>query len=71
MKVTYNGIAGELIKLERKEQFAVDMHDQNDIKRSYYYNLTIYDREKKATISFENVKLSDVRFSGAEVSFNG
>lgn len=85
MKVTYNGMTGELVRLERKEyrtayvqNLTIGACTANEIsvhqpepKVSYLYDLTICDGKKKATISFENVNLSDVKFSGCDVSFNG
>lgn len=62
MTATYNGITGELVRLERK---------WNPMHGIYLYDLDIYDKEKQATISFQNVKLTDVKFSGGEVRFDG
>lgn len=64
MKVIYNGMTGELVKLE-----AIYLSHNKDLSSAY--NLSIYDREKKCEHSFFNVNLADVKFSGGEVSFNG
>lgn len=61
MKVSYNGFTGELVKLEQKR-----MGFANEI---VVYDLSIYDSEKNATISFDDVKLEDVKFLGVEVLF--
>lgn len=61
MKVTYNGFTGELTKLERK--FAIPFGQ-------VVYDISIYDREKKATYSFTDVGMKDVRFSCGTVSFS-
>lgn len=76
MKVFYNGFTGELVKLERKVNTRTEtlncinaVYTVCDGKESLYYNLSIYDSEKNVTHSFENVKLSDVKFIGGAVSF--
>lgn len=70
MQVTYNGFTGELVKLEKKETgrytpspFDTEKHPVSG------YDLTLYDSEKQAAISFTGVKLEDVKFLGVEVSF--
>lgn len=63
MQVSYNGFTGELVKLERKSVFYVPGGSGIE------YELSIYDTDKKATISFNGVKLSDVKFLGGKVSF--
>lgn len=65
MKVTYNGITGELVKLERPFAALSNFADTT------IYDLTIYNTEKKATVSFTGVKLADVKFIGGEVAFDG
>lgn len=65
MEVTYNGITGKLVKLERPFAALSNFADTT------IYDLTIYNTEKKATVSFTGVKLADVKFSGGEVSFDG
>lgn len=66
MQVTYNGFTGELVKLEiRKELHSVS---EGAVR---VCDLTLYDREKQATISFACVKLEDVRFTGGAVAFGG
>lgn len=70
MQVTYNGFTGELVKLERKE--AVMTFNQLECRgaaKATVYNLSLYDSEKQATISFTGVKLEDMKFLGGEVSF--
>ena len=90
MKATYNGITGELVKLERKAPIDYSVsssadhltmcgpcivcekpEEKKNPSISYAYDLTIYDPEKKATVSFASVNLSDVQFSGGEVVFDG
>lgn len=70
MKVEYNGFAGELVKLERKqtERYTLTPYD-NDRHPIFAYDLSIYDAEKKVTLSFDGVKLKDVKFLGGAVSF--
>lgn len=66
MKVSYNGVTGELVKLEKK---STDYH----IPPGAYiteYSLSIYDSEKRATTTFEGVNLEDVKFMGGAVSFS-
>lgn len=58
MKVSYNGFTGDLLAL-------IQVENQH-IK---HYDLSIYDNEKQATISFTGVKLEDVKFLGVEVTF--
>lgn len=62
MQVSYNGFTGELVKLER-----------NDVpfNGGRFYDLSIYDSEKRATHSFTGVKLEDVKFLGGVVMFDG
>lgn len=64
MQVSYNGFAGELVKLEKMDTLLLQPYVQRDI-----YNLSIYDSEKNVTHSFAGVKLEDVKFLGGEVSF--
>lgn len=66
MKVSYNGFAGELVKLERKP----DMKMFNS-HVGYIYDLSIYDSEKQVTHSFAGVKMEDVKFLGGAVAFGG
>ena len=63
MKATCNGFTGELVKLVREDLRAYG--------GGCTYNLEIRDEEKKVTYSFTGVKLSDIKFSGCEVSFGG
>lgn len=77
LKAEYNGFTGELVKLERKEgaitEDVGEVHTINAIyrlqKATIRYDLSIYDAEKKATISFDGVKLKDIKFLGGAVSF--
>lgn len=62
MKVSYRGVEGELMKLERKSQPMLER---------YFYDLSIYDSENQVTHSFTNVMLEDVKFLGGVVSFGG
>ncbi|AWY06822.1 MAG: fructose-bisphosphate aldolase class 1 [Caudoviricetes sp.] len=59
MQVTYNGFTGELVKLEK------------NLCYPNAYDLTLYDSEKQATISFTGVKMEDAKFLGGEVAFGG
>ena len=59
MQATYNGFTGELYKLERAYE----------CMGCIFYNLSIYDSDKKVTHSFTSVKMEDLKFSGGEVSF--
>lgn len=75
MKVTYNGVTGELIKLERKATQIFSYKPDGEMKTQTFFvepdfDLIIYNEEKRELRAFSNVKLSDVRFSGGEVSFN-
>lgn len=66
MQVTYNAFTGDLVKLEiRKELRSVS----EGVVR--VCDLTLYDSDKKATISFTDVKLEDVKFLGGAVTFDG
>lgn len=70
MKVSYNGLTGELLKLERSSNKMVFYVGTNqDLKMDY--DLKIYDPEKGATVSFSNIDLAKVKFCCGEVSFNG
>lgn len=76
MQVEYNGFTGELVKLERITKLV--SADSNIINTVYTptktidrYNVSIYDSEKKVTISADGVKLSDIKFLGGSVSFGG
>lgn len=57
VKVSYNGFTGELVKLERA------------FCNRGFYELSIWDAEKKVTHSFSGVNLKDVKFLGGSVSF--
>lgn len=72
MQVTYNGFTGELVKLEKKEtgRYTVTSYD-TEKHLVFEYDISIYDREKKATISFTDVKLEDMKFLGGAVAFGG
>lgn len=67
MKATYNGMTGDLMELVRNPIRGMTLGGR--VVGGITYDLTIYDPEKKATVHFENVNLSDVKFSGGEVSF--
>lgn len=72
MQVTYNGFTGELVKLEKKETGRYTLSPFDTEKHPVFgYDLTIYDNEKQATISFSGVKLEDVKFLGGAVTFGG
>lgn len=72
MQVTYNGFTGELVKLEKKETGRYMVTPYDTAKHPVFgYDISIYDREKKATISFTGVKLGDVKFGGGAVTFDG
>lgn len=59
MKVTYNGFAGELVKLDRTHY--------GDPR----YSLSLYDGDKNVTYSFSCVRLEDVKFLGGVMIFGG
>lgn len=61
MKVTYNGYAGELWKLERVP---------GRFSGKALCNITILCQDG-AKVSFEHAPLEDLRFSGANVGFGG
>lgn len=79
MKVSYNGFTGELVGLQResakiiieRNPFVPFGYDYRNVDSDGVYELSIYDAEKKATISFTGVKLEDVKFFGGMVSFDG
>lgn len=57
VQVTYNGFTGKLLKME--------------LVCENYYDITIYDVEKEAKVSFSGVNLDGVKFMGGAVSFGG
>ena len=59
MQVSYNGLTGELVKLQ---QYSCGTG-------RWTYELDIYDNEKKCAHLFTGVKLEDVKFLGGEVRF--
>lgn len=61
MQVSYNGFTGELYKLERRSRFSEES----------FYNLGIFDIEKKCNMQFFGVKLEDVKFLSGAVPFDG
>lgn len=63
MQVTYNGLTGELVKLERIKC--------PPLNGAHIYDLSIYDSEKRVTHSFTGVKMEDVEFLGGAVTFGG
>lgn len=63
MQVTYNDFTGELVKLEQRR-----VGIANEI---VLYDLTLYESEKQAAISFTCVKLEDVKFHSGTVTFGG
>ena len=72
MQVTYNGFTGELVKLEKKETGRYTVAPYGTEKHPVFgYDISIHNREKKATISFTGVKLEDVKFLCGEVTFGG
>lgn len=64
MTVSYKGFTGELVKMERK---MVPLMAPNLC--SFSYDISIYDGEKQANISFTGVRLEDVKFLGGAVTF--
>ena len=72
MQVTYKGFTGEMVKLEKKETGAYKITPYDMHKHPVYvYDISLYDREKQVTHSFNDVMLEDVKFSGGAVSFGG
>lgn len=84
MKVSYKGIKGELVKLEKNTSvktlvvqtsasiscFCGAKHDEStsEVVVPQVYDLTIYDEDKKATVNFEAIDPRDIRFIGASVT---
>lgn len=68
MKASCGGFTGELVKLERKKTFRV-FGTLSERTATFVYDLSIYDSEKQVTYTFESVELSDIKFSGCEVTF--
>lgn len=66
MKVSYNGVTGELIKLERSD---VKFSCYNGTAQAYKWTLDIWDDEKGCKVSFPAVVLKDVKFLGGEVTY--
>ncbi len=65
MKVSYKGVTGELVRLER-----VDMSSCIcATAQPYKWEMDIWDNEKRCKVSFPGVSLKDVRFLGGEVSY--
>lgn len=68
LKVSYKGVTGELLKLERnqpKGKLIVDGVDYASAVEHLTYTLEIYDGHKHV---FDNVDLHDVQFVGATVT---
>lgn len=84
MKVSYKDVKGELVKLEKNTSvktlvirdsasiscFCVAKRDEStsEVVVPQVYDLTIYDEDKKATVSFEAIDPRDIRFIGASVT---
>lgn len=83
MKVSYKDVKGELVKLEKNTTsrtiivgnetipcFCGEAHDNSlhQAKILPVYDLSIYDEDKKATVSFEAIDPRDIRFIGASVT---
>ncbi len=65
MKVSYKGVTGELIRLER-----VDMSGCIcTTAQPYKWEMDIWDNEKGCKVSFSGVSLKDVKFLGGEVTY--
>ena len=68
LKVSYNGVTGELLKLERnqpKGKLLVDGVDYSSAIEHLTYTLEIYDDHNH---TFDNVDLKEVQFIGATVT---
>lgn len=64
MKVSYNGFAGLLLKLE------ADITELGLLAERVSYGLEIWDDEKKMKYSFPHANLSGVKFLGGVISFD-
>jgi len=76
MKVSYNGFTGDLVKLVKLERtlsgkICLPVNLSGKPYHQRFYDLSIYDNEKKVTHSFTDVKLEDVKFLGGAVVFDG
>lgn len=73
MKVSYNGFTGELVNLERIPNWDnyASVEFPAKFSHQWFYNLSIFDREKLVTHFFTGVKLEDVKFLGGAVAFDG
>lgn len=76
MKVTYNGVTGELVKLECKEKVVHDVGIRITLngdclpnKKSYIYTLVI-ETGKDTQTTFSNVDFAKIKWHGA-VSLEG
>lgn len=76
MRVSYKGVTGELLKLEKQPK----CNDGITLNINFSSTETIYQETKRYTIIiadekdrhrhiFENVDISEVKFTGASVSF--
>lgn len=61
MQVTYNGVTGDFVKLEKS--YDLIRNGENP------YVLTIFDSKNLVTHTFSGIKLEDVKFSGGAVTF--
>lgn len=60
LKVSCKGAIGELVNLKREEVIS-----------GFVYELEIYDKVKKVTYLFHNLKLEEIKFLDGAVSFGG
>lgn len=76
MKVSYKGVTGELLKLEREEKMRSDVtisicasfSTRSETPPHYTYRLEIEDGSDGHKHSFENVDISKVKFVGVTVT---
>ena len=65
MKVSYKGVTGGMVRLERIEVPC----NAYSAAHPYKWELDIWDNEKDCKVSFSNVSLKDVKFLGGEVTY--
>lgn len=69
MKVSYKGFTGILKELRECSRHTAINFD-GSVSRDALYDLVIYDDAQQVTHSFAGVRLADVKFSSAAVSFS-
>lgn len=64
MKVSYKGITGELIRLER-----IDVPCSCTTAQPYKWELDIWDNARNCKVSFPSASKKDIKFLGGEVTY--